>query len=51
MKTKTITIKVPEKLRSAFKMSALRQNKTMTEILLGCIRRHVKKDLKGNKKC
>ena len=44
MKTKTITIKVPEKLRAAFKMVALKQDKTMTDILLECVKREVEKD-------
>jgi len=44
MKTTTITIKVPTDLRTAFKMAALKKDKTMTNILLECIKKTVKED-------
>ena len=46
MKTTTITIKIPEDLRAAFKMAALKQAKTMTDILLETVKREVEKDKK-----
>jgi len=46
MESTTITIKLPEELRAAFKMAALKQKKTMTDILIACIKRQVKKDQK-----
>ena len=44
MKSKTITILVPAELRLAFKMVALKQEKTMTDILLELIKKIVKED-------
>jgi len=44
MKIKTIMIKVPEDLHGQFKMAALKQKKTMTEILLEIVKKEVKKD-------
>jgi len=46
MKIKTIMIKLPEDLHSKFKMAALKQKKTMTEILLSTVKKEIKKDEK-----
>jgi len=46
MKSTTITIKVPSDLRLAFKMSALRREKTMTDILIETIKKIIKEDKK-----
>lgn len=48
MKTKTITIKVPQDLIRAFKMAALRQGRTMTDILLETIKKTIKGDKNAN---
>lgn len=48
MKTTSITIKVPKKLRSEFKLAALKQDKTMTDILLKCIKKTVRQDKNDN---
>ena len=48
MKTTTITIKVPQKLRAAFKMVALRREQTMTEILIEAIKKAVEEDVNVN---
>jgi len=49
MKTKTITIKVPADLRAAFKMVALKQDKTMTDILLETVQKVVEEDIRNEK--
>ena len=40
-------IKVSEDLHDKFKMAALKQKKTMTEILLETVKKEIKKDQKN----
>jgi len=40
----TITIKISKELKTAFKMMALRKNKTMTELILENIKKTIKKN-------
>jgi len=42
MKRVTMTIIVEKDLQRAFKMAALKQNKSMTEILVECMKKTIK---------
>jgi predicted transcriptional regulator len=50
MVSTTITIKVPPEIRLAFKLAAMKQNKTMTDILLETIKQFIKESKKNETK-
>jgi len=46
MKSPTITIKIPSDLRLRFRIAALKNGTTMTEVLLKTIKKYLKKNEK-----
>ena len=41
MASPTITIAIPPKIRLAFKLAAMKQNKTMTEVIVAFIKQFI----------